>query len=157
VILGAVILEALRWSPSPGGYGSSPELIIRADTNEPPSAMQRFRAAKRNARGGRRRCLLIEDESCSRGTLRGIRRDPHIYPLPTGLVRIAPAEARRRAAMSDRKPLMPKATAVWLVENTSLSFDQIAEFCGLHVLEVKGIADGDVAQGIKGLDPVTSN
>lgn len=59
--------------------------------------------------------------------------------------------------MSDRKPLMPKATAVWLVENTSLAFDQIAEFCGLHVLEVKGIADGDVAQGIKGLDPVTSN
>jgi hypothetical protein len=51
---------------------------------------------------------------------------------------------------------MPKATAVWLVENTSLTFDQIAEFCGLHVLEVKGIADGDVAQGIKGLDPVTS-
>ncbi len=59
--------------------------------------------------------------------------------------------------MSDRKPLMPKATAVWLVENTSLSFEQIAEFCGLHVLEVKGIADGDVAQGIKGHDPVTSN
>jgi len=51
---------------------------------------------------------------------------------------------------------MPKATAVWLVENTSLTFDQIASFCGLHVLEVKGIADGDVAQGIKGLDPVTS-
>ncbi|WP_439541198.1 DUF1013 domain-containing protein [Hyphomicrobium sp.] len=59
--------------------------------------------------------------------------------------------------MSDRKPLMPKATAVWLVENTSLSFEQIAEFCGLHVLEVKGIADGDVAQGIKGHDPVTSS
>ena len=58
--------------------------------------------------------------------------------------------------MSDRKPLMPKATAVWLVEHSSLSFEQIAEFCGLHVLEVKGIADGDVAQGIKGLDPVTS-
>ncbi len=58
--------------------------------------------------------------------------------------------------MSDRRPLMPKATAVWLVENTSLTFDQIAEFCGLHVLDVKGIADGDVAQGIKGLDPVTS-
>jgi hypothetical protein len=58
--------------------------------------------------------------------------------------------------MSDRKPLMPKATAVWLVQNTSLTFEQIAEFCGLHVLEVKGIADGDVAQGIKGLDPVTS-
>jgi uncharacterized protein len=58
--------------------------------------------------------------------------------------------------MSDRRPLMPKATAVWLVEHTSLTFDQIANFCGLHVLEVKGIADGDVAQGIKGLDPVTS-
>jgi hypothetical protein len=52
--------------------------------------------------------------------------------------------------------LMPKATAVWLVDNTSLSFDQIAEFCGLHPLEVKGIADGDVAQGIRGLDPITS-
>ena len=58
--------------------------------------------------------------------------------------------------MSAHKPLMPKATAVWLVENTSLSFEQIAEFCGLHVLEVKGIADGDVAHGIKGLDPISS-
>ncbi len=58
--------------------------------------------------------------------------------------------------MSDRRPLMPKATAVWLVENTALAFDQIAEFCGLHPLEVKGIADGDVAQGIKGMDPVTN-
>ena len=56
----------------------------------------------------------------------------------------------------DRTPLMPKATAVWLVENTSLTFEQIAEFCGLHVLEVKGIADGDVAQGIKGMDPISS-
>lgn len=53
-------------------------------------------------------------------------------------------------------PLMPKATAVWLVENTALSFAQIADFCKLHELEVKGIADGDVAQGIKGLDPVAS-
>src|SRR5436190_1788844 len=51
-------------------------------------------------------------------------------------------------------PLMPKATAVWLVENTALSFDQIAEFCKLHPLEVKAIADGDSAQGIKGLDPI---
>ena len=58
--------------------------------------------------------------------------------------------------MSDRRPLMPKATAVWLVENTSLAFDQIAEFCGLHRLEVKGIADGDVAQGIKGMDPISN-
>jgi hypothetical protein len=53
-------------------------------------------------------------------------------------------------------PLMPKATAVWLVDNTSLTFDQIADFCSLHELEVKGIADGDVAQGIRGMDPVTS-
>src|SRR6201995_4750439 len=51
-------------------------------------------------------------------------------------------------------PLMPKATAVWLVENTSLSFDQIAQLCNLHPLEIKAIADGDAAQGIKGLDPI---
>jgi hypothetical protein len=55
-----------------------------------------------------------------------------------------------------RTPLMPKGTAVWLVENTSLTFDQIAEFCQLHVLEVKGIADGDVAHGIKGMDAISS-
>ena len=52
--------------------------------------------------------------------------------------------------------LMPKATAVWLVDNTALSFVQIAQFCGLHELEVKAIADGDAAQGIKGLDPVNT-
>jgi hypothetical protein len=52
------------------------------------------------------------------------------------------------------RPLMPKATAVWLVENTSLTFDQISEFCGLHPLEVKGIADGEVAGGVRGLDPI---
>ncbi len=52
------------------------------------------------------------------------------------------------------QPLMPKATAVWLVENTALSFEQIAEFCKLHPLEVRSIADGDAAQGIKGLDPI---
>ncbi|HEV7255346.1 MAG TPA: DUF1013 domain-containing protein [Mesorhizobium sp.] len=50
--------------------------------------------------------------------------------------------------------LMPKATAVWLVDNTALSFDQIAYFCGLHPLEVKAIADGESAQGIKGMDPI---
>ena len=54
-----------------------------------------------------------------------------------------------------RTPLMPKATAVWLVENTGLTFRQIADFCHLHELEVKGIADGDVAAGIKGMDPIT--
>ena len=53
-------------------------------------------------------------------------------------------------------PLMPKATAIWLVENTSLTFDQIADFCKLHPLEVKGIADGEVGSGIRGLDPITS-
>ena len=51
--------------------------------------------------------------------------------------------------------LMPKATAVWLVDNTALSFEQIAQFCRLHPLEVSAIADGESAQGIKGLDPVT--
>ncbi|MCB1508372.1 MAG: DUF1013 domain-containing protein [Hyphomicrobiaceae bacterium] len=51
-------------------------------------------------------------------------------------------------------PLMPKATAVWLVDNTSLTFDQIAKFCSLHPLEVKAIADGDAAQGMKGNDPI---
>lgn len=55
------------------------------------------------------------------------------------------------------KPLMAKATAVWLVDNTTLSFKQIADFCGMHELEVQGIADGDVAVGVKGFDPVASN
>lgn len=53
-------------------------------------------------------------------------------------------------------PLMPKATAVWLVENTALTFEQIADFCGLHALEVQAIADGEVATGIVGLDPVAN-
>lgn len=53
-------------------------------------------------------------------------------------------------------PLMPKATAVWLVDQTTLTFEQIAEFCGMHPLEVKGIADGEVAVGIVGFDPVAS-
>jgi hypothetical protein len=53
-------------------------------------------------------------------------------------------------------PLMPKATAVWLVENTSLTFDQIADFCGLHPLEVQAIADGEVAVQMQGLDPVAN-
>src|SRR3546814_8468372 len=53
-------------------------------------------------------------------------------------------------------PLMPKATAVWLIDNSSLSFEQVAEFCGLHPLEVQGIADGEVAVGIQGMDPVVS-
>jgi len=52
--------------------------------------------------------------------------------------------------------LMPKATAVWLVDNTSLTFEQIADFCGLHPLEVRGIADGDVARDIRGADPLVN-
>ena len=55
------------------------------------------------------------------------------------------------------KPLMAKATAVWLVDNTTLSFKQIADFCSMHELEVQGIADGDVATGVKGFDPVGNN
>jgi len=54
-------------------------------------------------------------------------------------------------------PLMPKATTVWLIENTSLSFEQIADFCGLHPLEVQGIADDEVSTGIQGLDPIIRN
>ncbi|MDO8606607.1 MAG: DUF1013 domain-containing protein [Phaeospirillum sp.] len=54
-------------------------------------------------------------------------------------------------------PLMPKATAVWLVENTALTFEQVADFCGLHPLEVQAIADGEVAVGIVGLDPVANS
>jgi hypothetical protein len=84
---------------------------------------------------------------------------------------IRPAE-RPGAAVSDGAPraaarpmlletdvteiLMPKATAVWLVDNTSMTFDQIADFCGLHPLEVKGIADGEVARDIRGADPISN-
>jgi hypothetical protein len=64
-------------------------------------------------------------------------------------------DVQRRHPMT--KPLMAKATAVWLVENTTLSFRQIADFCGMHELEVQGIADGDVAAGVRGFDPVANN
>lgn len=53
-------------------------------------------------------------------------------------------------------PLMPKATAVWLVDNTALSFDQVADFTKMHPLEIRAIADGDAAQGIKGMDPIST-
>jgi hypothetical protein len=59
--------------------------------------------------------------------------------------------------MAEKLPLMPKATAVWLVDNTTLTFRQIADFVGMHELEIAGIADGEVAGGIKGLDPVANN
>lgn len=58
--------------------------------------------------------------------------------------------------MSD-KPIMAKATAVWLCDNTTMTFKQIADFCGFHELEVQGIADGDVATGVKGFDPIANN
>src|SRR3981189_1503205 len=64
-------------------------------------------------------------------------------------------EALRRFAMSNA-PLMPKATAVWLVDNTALTFDQGADFTKMHPLEVRAIADGDAAQGIKGMDPIST-
>jgi hypothetical protein len=76
------------------------------------------------------------------------------------LHQMASAWRRRRALLHIRSPpmtqnvLMPKATAVWLIENTSLAFSQIAEFCGLHPLEVQGIANEDVAKGIRGVDPI---
>ncbi|VAV90484.1 FIG00481961: hypothetical protein [hydrothermal vent metagenome] len=54
-------------------------------------------------------------------------------------------------------PLMPIATAVWLIDNTSLTFDQIAEYCGLHPLQVRGVADGDVGGGVRGIDPITTH
>src|SRR4051794_17887972 len=76
-----------------------------------------------------------------------------VIPMTTGFARRA-GGAQRRFAMTT--PLMPKATAVWLVENTALSFDQIADFCKLHPLEVKATADGDAAQGIKGMDPIST-
>jgi hypothetical protein len=71
------------------------------------------------------------------------------YPEP------ATAGAQQEAKTSMTDILMPKATAVWLVDNTSLTFEQIAAFCGLHPLEVRGIADGDVARDIRGVDPIT--
>ena len=61
-----------------------------------------------------------------------------------------------KVSQTRKYPLMPKATAVWLVDNTILTFKQIANFCGLHELEVKGIADDEVASGIAGIDPVAA-
>src|SRR5690348_9623852 len=79
------------------------------------------------------------------------------FPIIIDDLTASPAgRAKRRGDlfMATAAPLMPKATAVWLLDNTALSFDQIADFCKLHPLEVKAIADGDSAQGIKGLDPI---
>ncbi len=86
-----------------------------------------------------------------------MKRTKLISGLPKRKSCMLPAQTGdRRNVLMTGQPLMPKATAVWLVDNTALTFEQIAAFCGLHVLEVKGIADGQVAQGIKGMDPVSS-
>src|SRR3990170_598636 len=91
---------------------------------------------------------------------------PGVRPYIAGTFRSSPMvwcfaptggrSLRGDSAMATAAPLMPKATAVWLLDNTALSFDQIAEFCKLHPLEVKAIADGDAAQGIKGMDPIVT-
>src|SRR5215469_12347583 len=87
------------------------------------------------------------------------------WPLPTGglarYIAVTPDTRMRLLNPRDRGglmtlPLMPKATAVWLVENTALTFDQVGEFCGLHALEVQAIADGEVAVQMQGLDPIAN-
>jgi len=88
----------------------------------------------------------------------GLYRD-HQRPVerPGAVVsraRFSGSNKNRNVPMTDI--LMPKATAVWLVDNTSLTFEQIADFCGLHPLEVRGIADGDVARDIRGADPLVN-
>lgn len=84
----------------------------------------------------------------------------HIPPLAAPAARLRrAASARCCGSESDiamTLPLMPKATAVWLIEKTALTFTQIADFCGMHPLEVQAIADGEVAQGIVGYDPVAN-
>src|ERR1700752_2083960 len=75
--------------------------------------------------------------------------------MTTGFASNEVGEAQRRFAMSNA-PLMPKATAVWLLDNTALTFDQVADFTKMHPLEIRAIADGDAAQGIKGSDPISN-
>ena len=87
------------------------------------------------------------------GGLRGDIKD--LYTLPKTARPKGRAPLFLEPRMADHI-LMPKATAVWLVDNTSLSFEQIADFCGLHPLEVKGIADGEVARDIRGADPIAN-
>src|SRR3954471_19962564 len=97
--------------------------------------------------------------SCQAGTVATWGLSPYIPATfrSSPMIRLRPTGGRsieEICLMATAAPLMPKATAVWLLDNTALSFDQIAEFCKLHPLEVKAIADGDSAQGIKGLDPI---
>src|SRR5262249_50702744 len=94
-------------------------------------------------------CLLDDTEPCSGLYVAHTRpaERPGAFIFDT-------RESCRKDAMTEI--LMPKATAVWLVDNTSLTFEQIADFCGLHPLEVKGIADGEVARDIRGADPIAN-
>src|SRR3954451_23672574 len=73
------------------------------------------------------------------------------------IVALVNVRRRPRECEAMTLPLMPKATAVWLIEKTALTFTQIADFCGMHPLEVQAIADGEVAQGIVGYDPVANS
>jgi hypothetical protein len=109
---------------------------------------------KRNASTWRRASPAVKAAWTAQGRAPIFRTIPVI---PDGLLFRPAGRAQRKKDIAVTQPLMPKATAVWLVENTALSFDQIADFCKLHVLEIKAIADGDSAQGIKGLDPVLTS
>src|SRR4051795_3220238 len=72
------------------------------------------------------------------------------------IVALVNVRRRPRECEAMTLPLMPKATAVWLIEKTALTFTQIADFCGMHPLEIQAIADGEVAQGIVGYDPIAN-
>ena len=88
----------------------------------------------------------------------GLTRSAGRYPMADDAIvqPILNDELSLETQMADR-PLMPIATAVWLIDNTSLTFDQVAEFCGLHPLQVRGIADGDVGASVRGIDPITTH
>src|SRR4051794_39976419 len=133
------------------------------------AAWQRSRHGRARPRFPARRYIL-RARQCPRGSDPGASpaaaaaADPPHPSRPPSLGRSRPlygiAKARVSAGHTGNlpmpAPLMPKATAVWLVENTSLTFDQIADFCGLHPLEVQAIADGEVAIQMQGLDPVAN-
>jgi hypothetical protein len=90
------------------------------------------------------------------GFINAVALDPHRMQGPYRGWIANGRLAGRRWKTDMNLPLMPKATAVWLIENTALTFEQIADFCGMHPLEVQAIADGEVAQGIVGYDPVAN-
>src|SRR3984957_6950862 len=127
----------------------------------PASRRPSARPATNSRSLARRPCLRRQETLAPRnaGRLHG-RPAPPIFKLPfrSSLMTLSASPTRRAERRGDlhtgTATLMPKAPAVWLGENTSLSFEQIAQLCNLHPLEVKAIADGDAAQGIKGLDPI---